>query len=57
MLLRPGNPEFVALPGRHELLISNQPCDFAMEGPFTDPAHCVEGSATMRGPGLLRMSQ
>jgi hypothetical protein len=31
-------------------MISEQPYDFVIAGTVTDPAHCVEGFATVRGP-------
>jgi hypothetical protein len=48
--VRAENPDFTLPAGRYVLMVNNQPYDFAIEGPVTDPAHCVEGSATMRGP-------
>jgi len=39
-------------PGRYELVIDGQPYDFVVAGEVTDPAHCVEGVATVRGPAF-----
>jgi hypothetical protein len=50
IIVGPENPEFDFPAGRYELLISGQPYDFVIAGTVTDPAHCVEGFATVRGP-------
>jgi hypothetical protein len=50
VMLRPENPEFSFPSGRYELMIIGQPYDFVVPGEVTDPAHCVEGVATARGP-------
>jgi hypothetical protein len=36
--------------GRYELMFGGQAYDFTVAGEVTDPAHCVEGVATPRGP-------
>jgi hypothetical protein len=50
VLLRPQSPEFSFPSGRYELMLGGQAYDFAVAGDVTDPAHCVEGVATTRGP-------
>jgi hypothetical protein len=35
--------------GRYELILGGQAYDFVVAGEVTDPAHCVEGVATVRG--------
>jgi hypothetical protein len=50
VMLRPENPEFSFPPGRYELMLGGQVYDFVVAGEVTDPAHCVEGVATVRGP-------
>jgi hypothetical protein len=50
VMLRPENPEFVFPPGRYELMVGGQAFDFVVAGEVTDPAHCVEGVVTVRGP-------
>jgi hypothetical protein len=47
--VRPEDPDFTLPAGRYVLMVGHQPYDFVVEGPVTDPGHCVEGSATMRG--------
>ena len=50
VMLRPENPEFSFPSGRYELMLGGQAYDFVVAGEVTDPAHCVEGVATARGP-------
>jgi hypothetical protein len=50
VMLRPENPEFSFPPGRYELMLDGQAYDFVIAGEVTDPAHCVEGVVTVRGP-------
>jgi hypothetical protein len=50
VMFRPENPDFVFPAGRYELMIGGQPYDFVIAGAVTDPAQCVEGFATVRGP-------
>jgi hypothetical protein len=50
VMLHPENPEFSFPPGRYELMLGGQAYDFIVAGEVTDPAHCVEGVATVRGP-------
>jgi hypothetical protein len=50
VMLRPQNPEFSYPSGRYELMLGEQAYDFVVAGEVTDPAHCVEGTATGRGP-------
>jgi hypothetical protein len=50
VLLHPESPEFSFPSGRYELMLGGQAYDFAVAGDVTDPAHCVEGVATTRGP-------
>ena len=52
LVLRPVNTESSLPPGRYELLIDDQSYDFVVAGEVTDPAHCVEGLATVRGPAF-----
>lgn len=47
--VRAEDPAFALPAGRYVLMVGTQPYDFVVEGPVTDPGHCVEGSATMRG--------
>jgi hypothetical protein len=48
--LRPDGDDFSFPAGRYELVLGGQNYDFAIAGPVTDPAQCVEGVATGRGP-------
>ncbi len=50
VLLRPDSPEFSFPSGRYALLLGGQAYDFVVAGAVTDPAQCVEGVATVRGP-------
>ena len=50
VLLRPDGDDFSFPAGRYELVLGGQNYDFAIAGPVTDPAQCVEGVATGRGP-------
>jgi len=50
--LRPENPDLVFPAGRYELLLGGQYYDFIVAGNVTDPAQCVEGFATVRGPAF-----
>jgi hypothetical protein len=50
VILRPQNPEFSYPSGRYELMLGEQSYDFVVAGEVADPAHCVEGMATGRGP-------
>ena len=50
VMLRPDDPDFVFPPGRYELMLGGQTFDFVVAGEVTDPAHCVEGVVTVRGP-------
>jgi hypothetical protein len=49
-LLRPDGEDFSFSSGRYELVLGGQSNDFVVAGPVTDPAQCVEGVATGRGP-------
>jgi hypothetical protein len=51
MLIRE-NEELAFPPGRYELLLGGQSYDFVIAGTITDPAQCVEGVATARGPAF-----
>jgi hypothetical protein len=48
--LRSENPDFSYPPGRYELMLGEQAFDFVIAGEVSEPAHCVEGVATGRGP-------
>ena len=51
MLLRPEGGDMFAFPaGRYEIMLLGQAYDFVIRGAVLDPAHCVEGAATGRGP-------
>jgi hypothetical protein len=50
VMLRSEDPEFLFPSGRYELMLGGQAYDFVVAGEVTDPAHCVEGVATVRGP-------
>ena len=50
VVLRSEDPEFLFPSGRYELMLGGQTYDFVVAGEVTDPAHCVEGVATVRGP-------
>jgi hypothetical protein len=50
VMLRPEDPELSFSSGRYELMFGGQGYDFLVAGEVTDPAHCVEGVATPRGP-------
>jgi len=52
VLLRPDSEDFAFPPGRYELQLSGQSYDFVIAGTITDPAQCVEGVATARGPAF-----
>jgi hypothetical protein len=42
VLLRPKSADFTLSPGRYALLLKGQAYDFAVAGPITDPAQCLE---------------
>ena len=46
------NPDSAIPAGRYELLLGGQYYDFIVAGNVTDPAQCVEGFATVRGPAF-----
>jgi hypothetical protein len=48
--LRQEFPDFSYPPGRYELMFGDQTFDFVIAGEVLEPAHCVEGVATGRGP-------
>jgi hypothetical protein len=48
--LRPEDPNLLYPAGRYELILGEQAYDFVVAGEVLDPAHCVEGLATGRGP-------
>ena len=50
VMLNPENPGFSFPSGRYELMLGGQAYDFIVAGDVVDPAHCVEGVATVRGP-------
>ncbi len=50
ILIQPEEPSTDLPAGRYELMLGGQPYDFSIEGLVDDPAHCVESSATTRGP-------
>src|ERR1700676_5040338 len=50
LMLRPENGKFAFPAGRYELLLGGQAYDFVVAGAVTDPAQCVQGAATVRGP-------
>jgi hypothetical protein len=50
VMLRSEDPEFSFPSGRYQLMLGGQAYDFVVAGEVTDPAHCVEGVATVRGP-------
>jgi hypothetical protein len=50
VLLRPDSADFSFPSGRYELMLGGQAYDFVIAGAVTDPAQCVEGTATVRGP-------
>jgi hypothetical protein len=50
IMLRTEDPEFSFPPGRYELMLDGQAYDFVIAGEVSDPAHCVEGVVTVRGP-------
>jgi hypothetical protein len=50
VILHTEDPEYSLPAGRYELLLGGQAYDFTIAGEVTDPAHCVEGVATPRGP-------
>jgi hypothetical protein len=52
VIVRPGSDDFIFPAGRYELMVGGQPYDFLIAGEITDPAHCVEGVATVRGPAF-----
>jgi hypothetical protein len=52
IMVRPEDDSFAFPAGRYELTLGGQPYDFVIAGAVTDPAHCVEGVATVRGPAF-----
>jgi hypothetical protein len=50
VILHTEDPYYLLSAGRYELLLGGQAYDFTISGEVTDPAHCVEGVATPRGP-------
>jgi len=50
VMLRSEDLESSFSSGRYELMLGGQAYDFVVAGEVTDPAHCVEGVATVRGP-------
>jgi len=50
VMLRSKDLESSFSSGRYELMLGGQAYDFVVAGEVTDPAHCVEGVATVRGP-------
>jgi hypothetical protein len=52
VLLRPETEDFLFPPGRYAVVLGTQPYDFVIAGTITDPAQCVEGIATTRGPAF-----
>jgi hypothetical protein len=57
VLMRPEDSEFSFPAGRYELMLGGQAYDFVVAGPITDPAQCVEGVATTRGPAFYECRQ
>jgi hypothetical protein len=49
VMLRSEQPGFSFPSGRYELMLGRQAYDFVVAGEVTDPTHCVEGVATVRG--------
>jgi hypothetical protein len=52
VMLRSDDPDFAFPAGRYELLLGGQHYDFVVAGAVLDPAQCVEGFATVRGPAF-----
>jgi len=50
--MRPADDDFSFPPGRYEILLGAQSYDFVIAGNIEDPAQCVEGVATARGPAF-----
>jgi hypothetical protein len=50
VILHTEDSDYSLSAGRYELLLGGQAYDFSIAGEVTDPAHCVEGVATPRGP-------
>ena len=60
------NPEMIvirpddnlALPaGRYALILKGVAYDFTVDGPLTDPAHCLERTEALNTPRLFGMSK
>jgi hypothetical protein len=49
VMLRSEDLESSFSSGRYELMLGGQAYDFVVAGELIDPAHCVEGVATVRG--------
>ena len=49
VMLRSKDLESPFSSGRYELMLGGQVYDFVVAGEVIDPAHCVEGVATVRG--------
>jgi hypothetical protein len=47
--IRPADPNVSLSPGRYMLAFKNHAYDFAVEGPITDTAHCLERTDTQNG--------
>ena len=52
LMLVPEEADFAFPPGRYELVLGGQSYDFVIAGIIKEPAHCVEGVATARGPAF-----
>ncbi|MFL9828166.1 hypothetical protein [Rhodoplanes sp. SY1] len=50
--VQPEDPSSPVPAGRYVLMINGTPYDFTVEGPVTEPAHCLESVGTSRGPTL-----
>jgi hypothetical protein len=50
VLVRPAPPEIVFPAGRYALVLKNLAYDFTLDGPLTDPAHCLERTDTLNNP-------
>ncbi len=52
VVMRPEGDDFSFPAGRYELVLGPQSYDFVIAGTVADPAQCVEGVATARGPAF-----
>ncbi len=50
IVVRPDPPDFVPPAGRYVLVLKGVAYDFTLDGPATDPAHCLERTDALNAP-------